>query len=116
MKMEHVTIRVADMEKSIAFYTDVMGLKIQRDMRPRAPIVFLAETPDDVPVELIQETENIYKGSGIDVGFHCDDVQGAYDRLQAAGYELSEMRSPRPGVHFFYVKDPNGVSVQLIGE
>ena len=44
--MEHVTIRVADMEKSIAFYTDVIGLKIQRDMRPRAPIVFLAETPE----------------------------------------------------------------------
>ena len=116
MKMQHVTIRVADMERSIAFYTDVIGLKIQRDRRPQAPIVFLAETPDEVPAELIEEPDNSYAGHGVDIGFHCNDVRKAYGEMEAAGYELSSLRNPRPGVYFFYVKDPDGVSVQFIGE
>ncbi|MGN0962811.1 MAG: VOC family protein [Clostridia bacterium] len=44
MKMVHVTIHSACLEESVAFYREVVGLVLQRDLRPAgAPIVFLAD-------------------------------------------------------------------------
>lgn len=50
MKMVHVTINTPDLEKSLNFYQEIIGLKIRTDMRKTAgmPIVFLADGVEDV--------------------------------------------------------------------
>lgn len=115
MKMVHVTIYTASMEESIKFYEEVVGLKVQMDMRQfGGNIVFLAENEGDTQVELIEDAEKAYKGSGISMGFRVEDVESKRDELVAMGIEATPMIMPNPHVKFFFVKDPNGLDIQFI--
>lgn len=78
MKMVHITINTADLEKSLAFYQNIIGLKIRTDMRQLSgmPIVFLEDGADSTCVELIENKEQPYNGSGLSIGFHVDDPDG----------------------------------------
>lgn len=115
MKMVHVTIRTKCMEESIKFYEEVVGLKLQADLRPMGgAIVFLAENEGDTEVELIEDPENAYTGAGISMGFHTADVEVKHAELKEKGYEVTPIISPNPRTKFFFVNDPNGVQVQFI--
>ncbi len=115
MSMVHVTIYTAKMEESVKFYEDVVGLKIQRDLREfGGNIVFLAEKEGDTQVELIDEAEKAYTGSGISMGFHVDDVDAKREEVVAKGLQPTPIIAPNPQVKFFFVDDPNGVTVQFI--
>ena len=116
MKMVHVTINTPDLEKSLNFYQEIIGLKIRTDMRKTAnmPIVFLADGAEDICVELIENSEQPYQGGGLSIGFHVDDVDTAYTRLKDKGLTLSPVVSPNPHTKFFFVDSPEGVRIQLI--
>ena len=115
MKMVHVTIFTGCLEESIKFYEDVVGLKIQNDLRQFGEkIVFLAKDEGDTQVELIDDPQNAYKGSGISMGFHVDDVEAKREEILAKGLNPTPMIAPNPHVKFFFVEDPNGVTVQFI--
>ncbi len=116
MKMVHVTINTPDLERSLDFYQEIIGLKIRTDMRKTAnmPIVFLADGEEDVCVELIEDPEKPYQGDGLSIGFHVDDVDTAYARLKAKGLTLSPLISPNPHTKFFFVDSPEGTRIQLI--
>ena len=115
MSMVHVTIYTAKLEESIKFYEDIVGLKIQTDLRQfGGNIVFLAEKEGDTQVELIDEPEKAYKGSGISMGFHVEDVDAKREELITKGLEPTPIIAPNPEVKFFFVDDPNGVTVQFI--
>ena len=112
MFIPHITIYTAKLEESIAFYQDVAKLQIVADQRPRAPIVFLANGEGETRVELIEAPQNAYTGSGIAIGFATDDAEAERERL--AYLDPTPFMCPGPNVKFFFVKDPNGVTVQLI--
>ena len=117
MKLVHVTIKVRDLDSSLEFYQKVVGLTIRRDMRtvPGMPIVFLSDEAGDTNVELIGSQEaDSYSGSGISIGFKTDDIHGQYKRIQELGLSPGEMISPVPGTNFFFVADPDGLTVQFI--
>ena len=115
MKMVHVTIYTGCLEESIKFYEDVVGLKIQNDLRQFGEkIVFLAKDAGDTQVELIDDPEKAYKGSGISMGFHVDDVEAKREEVLAKGLNPTPIITPNPHVKFFFVEDPNGVTVQFI--
>ena len=115
MKMVHVTIFTGCLEESIKFYEDIVGLKIQNDLRQfGGNIVFLAKDEGDTQVELIDDSQNAYKGSGISMGFHADDVEAKREEILAKGLNPTPIITPNPHVKFFFVEDPNGVTVQFI--
>ena len=115
MKMVHVTIRTKCMEESIKFYEEVVGLKVQVDLRPMGgAIVFMAENEGDTEVELIENPQEAYSGAGISMGFHTEDVEGKHVELKEKGFEVTPIISPNPNTKFFFVNDPNGVQVQFI--
>jgi lactoylglutathione lyase len=115
MKMVHVTIFTGCLEESIKFYEDVVGLKIQNDLREfGGNIVFLAKDEGDTQVELIDDPQKAYKGSGISMGFHVDDVEAKREEILAKGLNATPIIAPNPHVKFFFVEDPNGVTVQFI--
>ena len=114
MKMQHITIRTAELEKSIKFYQDIIGLRMQRDLRQfGSPIVFLADG-DDPCIELIEDAAQAYSGAGISIGFHVEDVEGKRAELEEKGFAPTPMISPDPNVKFFFIKDPDGVTIQFI--
>ena len=77
MKMAHVSIFSKWMDESVAFYQDIVGLTVQRDMRdnPLHPIVFLANAAGETCVEIIGEPDNAFQGTGISMGFVTDDAE-----------------------------------------
>ena len=112
MFIPHITIYTAKLEESIAFYQDVAKLRIVADQRPRAPIVFLANAEGETRVELIETPQNAYTGGGIAIGFETGDVEAERERL--AHLNPTPFMCPGPNVKFFFIKDPNGVTIQLI--
>lgn len=114
MKIKHITINTADLEKSMKFYEDIIGLKLQRDLRQfGSPIVFLADG-DDPCIELIENPAQAYSGAGISIGFHTEDVEAKRAELEEKGFAPTPMLSPNPNVKFFFIQDPNGVKIQFI--
>ena len=114
MNLAHITINTARLEESIAFYQSVLGLEINRDLRDEAgmPIVFLSG--GTVNIELIENAEQAYHGGGISLGFPVDDVEAEHIRMLKQGLDPSPIVSPNPATKFFFIADPNGVSIQLL--
>lgn len=121
MHIEHVTIRVKDMEESLKFYSEIIGLKETRNIRPREGfnIVFL-DDPKGGTVELIEdagfnESFDYKKNDQMHIGFAVDSVEETMAFIKSKGIEIA--RGPiegAGGVVFFYVYDPNGVLTQFI--
>ena len=118
MKMQHVTIMTRCLEDSVKFDQEQVGLTIVRDMRdnPAHQIVFLANAAGEPCVELIANPEAVNSSEGISMGFAVDDVEAERQKKEAAGLQPGPMVSPNPKTKFFFVKDPNGVSIQFIQE
>lgn len=116
MKMVHVTINTADLEKSLAFYQDIIGLKIRTDMRQEqnVPIVFLDDGNSGVCIELIENQEQLNNGAGLSIGFHVNDVEAVHGWMWGKGLQPSPMLSPNPHTKFFFVNDPSGIRIQII--
>ena len=115
--MAHVTIFTKCLEESVRFYEETAGLKIQRDMRGTDhPIVFLAESENSPCVELVENTEAAYHGSGILIGFLVEDAERERKIKEEAGLCPGPMVMPNPHAKFFTVKDPNGVEIQFLQE
>lgn len=114
MIIQHVTIRTTDLDTSVAFYRDVIGLEIKTDMRETAgiPIVFLCDKEGGTCVELSQNKSP--NGSGISIGFHAEDVEAVHAVMTEKGLNPSPIISPNPNKKFFYIEDPNGTSIQFI--
>lgn len=117
MFMQHVTIHTVDLDASVAFYQDIARLQVISDRRPNAPMVFLANQKGETEIELIETPpERAYTGGGITVGFYTKDVEAEHTRLAELDLKPTDIISPAPGVQFFFIKDPNGVQIQIIKE
>ena len=113
------TIKVKDLEESIEFYQQIVGLKLQRKFEagPEREIAFLAAAEGETEVELIadQGKEDIDIGQDISLGFEIDSVAEKIRFLKEKGIEIeSGPVAPNPEIEFFYVLDPNGVKIQFV--
>lgn len=122
MKFSHVTLSVSDLEASVRFYHDIVGLEIMRRFPagPGREIVFLGS--GDTEVELISganhdrpDSGGTLPGQGISMGFAAASLEDLISLLRENGYETDgNIISPQPNVRFFFAKDPDGYSVQFI--
>ena len=123
MKYLHTMVRVRDLEASLRFYCEGLGLTETRRMenaQGRFTLVYLAaaETPD-AEVELTwnwpDEAGNSEDyGSARNFGhlaFRVQDVYATCERLQAMGYTIN--RPPRDG-HMAFVRSPDLISIELL--
>ena len=119
MKYLHSMVRVRDIEQSLRFYCEGLGLKETRRMENAAgkfTLVYLAapETPE-AEVELTYNwgSEEDY-GSARNFGHLAFEVENIYDicrHLQSMGYTIS--RPPRDG-HMAFVRSPDLISIELL--
>ncbi|KAF0805949.1 glyoxalase/bleomycin resistance protein/dioxygenase [Alcanivorax xiamenensis] len=119
MKYLHTMVRVTDLDASLRFYCEGLGLKeVRRKDVPagRFTLVFLAapESPE-AEVELTwnwDPEENM--GSARNFGhlaFRVDDIYALCQHLQDMGYTIN--RPPRDG-HMAFVRSPDLISVELL--
>ncbi len=123
MKYLHTMIRVGDLEKSIKFYTEILGLSFHRKKDypdGRFTLAFLGEGGDTEPfLELTRnwDTEQYDLGSGYGhMAFGVNDIYSACDRIkQAGGRIIREPGSMKHGTTVIaFVEDPDSYKIELI--
>lgn len=116
MKFCWTTIHVKDMEKSLKFYEEIVGLKINNRFNagPNMEIVFLGQ--GETQIELIYDEEkDINMGKSISLGFEVESVDNMINFIKEKGIEVhSGPFQPNPSTKFFYVEDPNGLKIQFV--
>ena len=113
IKFRHVTLSVKDLDESIKFYREVVGLEITERFPagPGMEIVFLAD--GDTAVELISGGAEASAGAVI-LGFESASLEDTMALLKEKGYQFKEkVISPDPKTRFFFAKDPDGYNVQF---
>ncbi|MDR0859000.1 MAG: VOC family protein [Oscillospiraceae bacterium] len=116
MKFAHVTISVIDLDKSISFYRDIVGLPLQSrtPAGPDTEIAFLGDGGTKVELICRKGESSVFFSQDISIGFETDSVTELSALLKANGYETGEIISPNPQVAFFFISDPNAVKVQFL--
>lgn len=125
MQFLHTMIRISDVDQSLDFYVDKLGLvEISRydSEKGRFTLIFLA-APEDVDLArerkapMLELTYNwdpeSYSG-GRNFGhlaFRVQDIYAICQRLMEAGIPIN--RPPRDG-HMAFVRSPDGISIELL--
>ena len=125
MEFLHTMVRVADLDRALAFYVGTFGLVETRRVeneKGRFTLVFLAAPGDaerakDTKSPLVELTYNwdpeTYSG-GRNFGhlaYQVDDIYAFCAKLQNAGVTIN--RPPRDG-YMAFVKSPDGISIELL--
>jgi len=116
MRFAHVTISVKDMEESLRFYRDIVGLPVTRKFPagPGRDIVFLG-FEGGTEIELISGAQGALSfGQDISIGFEVESLEQMIRSLRDNKVEVGETQSPNPSVKMTFVSDPNGVRVQFL--
>lgn len=111
------TLYVKDMEESLRFYTQLVGLPVvsRYPAGPGREIAFLGD--GDAKVELIYDkaADAAKEIPNISWGFRTPSLDEAMERVRAYGIaELDGPYAPAPGTRFFFIRDPNGLSIQFV--
>jgi catechol 2,3-dioxygenase-like lactoylglutathione lyase family enzyme len=137
ISVNHTAISVADMERSLAFYRDLLGMKVAMDVEgtseklgvivglpgARARIVMLEL--DNQRIELFQYRTPVGKpmpegmaqcDNGLThIAFNVTDLDGIYEGLKEKGVRFySEPQVLRGEMKVVYFKDPDGVTLEFM--
>ena len=118
MKYLHTMVRVTDLDKSLVFYRDLLGLKeIRRSVneKGRYTLIFLAAPgQEETPVELTFNWDpEVYTG-GRNFGhlaYEVDDIYAFCAKLQKAGVTIN--RPPRDG-NMAFIRSPDNISIEIL--
>ena len=117
MKFRWVTVTVKDLEESIGFYRDVVGLSVSRRFAAGNGMEIAFLNAGGTEVELIydpQATSGQF-GSGISLGFQVDSIEDMMNSVVEKGLQIqSGPFQPNPQTKFFFVLDPNGLKIQFV--
>lgn len=118
MRYLHTMIRVFDLEKSLAFYIDQLGLQeIRRtdNEKGRYTLIFLATGPNEPTIELTHNWDQKEAYTvGRNFGHLAYEVENIYDVCQRLHDQaVTILRPPRDG-HMAFIRSPDQVSVELL--
>ena len=126
MRILHTMLRVGNLERSIAFYTQVLGMKLLRSKEypdGEFTLAFLGYDDEDkaTAIELTYNwgTDNYQLGDGFGhIALEVDDVYKAADEIKkSGGHILREAGPMNAGTTVIaFVKDPDGYQIELIGK
>ena len=124
MRLLHTMFRVGNLERSIEFYTDVLGMKLLRQKEyPEGEFtlafVGYGEESDTAVIELTYNwgTKSYDLGNGYGhIALGVDDIYATCDELKRRGGKVT--REPGPMQHgntvIAFVEDPDGYKIELI--
>ena len=126
MRLLHTMLRVRNLETSIHFYCDVMGMQLlkRKDYSEgRFTLAFVGYGPESeqAVIELTHnwDTDDYTMGDAFGhIAIAVDDVYSACERIRDAGGKV--VREPGPMKHgstiLAFVEDPDGYKLELLGE
>ena len=125
MRYLHTMVRVKDLEASLHFYRDLMGLVQTRRMDSEAgrfSLIYLAAPQDvgraesekspEVELTFNWDPEDYQGGRNFGhLAFEVEDIYAACQRLADGGVTIN--RPPRDG-HMAFIRSPDGISIELL--
>ncbi|WP_457356185.1 VOC family protein [Roseateles sp. P5_D6] len=118
MKYLHTMVRVSDLDASLKFYCDALGLRELRRSEHEAgrfTLIFLAAPGDDsAQVELTHNWDESGYTGGRNFGhlaYAVDNIYAACQKLMDHGVTIN--RPPRDG-RMAFVRSPDGISIELL--
>ncbi len=125
MRILHTMLRVTDLERSIKFYTDILGMKLLRrkdypEGRFTLAFVGYGDEAHDTVIELTHnwDTDHYEMGDAFGhIAIEVDDVYQAAERIRAAGGTILREAGPmNAGTTLIaFVADPDGYPIELLG-
>ncbi len=121
-KFLHTCIRVMDLEKSLKFYKEALGLRETKRMDfpgEEFTLVYLSDEKGEYEIELTYNynPEKPYEiGNGFShIALSVEDLEASRERHKEMGYEVTEiMGLPGKDMRFYFVTDPDGYDVEII--
>ena len=118
MRLAHTMIRVRDLEASIAFYTEFLGLREvrRRPIGDEATLVFLTDQSATYHLELTYNHDGRDYELGTQFGhlaFVTDDLDGVKQEIERRGWWSRESKPEAPASYVF-VRDPDGYDVEIL--
>ncbi len=124
MRMLHTMLRVEDLDRSLAFYTDVMGMKLLRkadnpEYEYTLAFVGYGEESEQAVLELTYNWDGQTYDKGNAYGHVAFEVEDIYDfcaHLEAKGADVYRQPGPVKGgkTIIAFVRDPDGYAIELI--
>ena len=124
MRMLHTMLRVGDLERSVAFYTDVLGMKLlRRTDRPEQRYTLAFVGYGDEREHAVLELTYNYGVERYDLGdayghvaIAVPDAKAACDAVRAKGGNVTRDAGPVKGgtTVIAFVQDPDGYKIELI--
>jgi len=118
MKYLHTMVRVADIDRSLEFYCEQLGLvelRRHESEQGRFTLVFLAAPGDEeAQIELTHNWDPEEYDEGRNFGhlaYRVDDIYAICQKLMDAGVTIN--RPPRDG-HMAFVRSPDNISIELL--
>jgi len=125
MRLLHTMIRVGNLQKSIDFYTNVLGMRLLRqkdypDGRFTLAFVGYDDESENTAIELTHnwDTEQYELGEGFGhLAIEVDDVYAATQRIRDMGGKIIRDAGPmNAGTTIIaFVEDPDGYQIELLG-
>src|SRR4051812_22563160 len=118
-KLLHTRYRVTDLEKTVSFYRDVLGLEeVRRHKSGRgSQLVFFKAPQSDGEIEICKFDESGPVQVGPDLthlAFEVDDLDKFARHVAAKGYPLSDGPHSTNGGRIAFIDAPEGYEVELI--
>lgn len=124
MRLLHTMLRVGDLQRSIKFYTEILGMKLLRQKeypKGKFTLAFLGygDEKSHTALELTYnwDTDHYDLGSGFGhLAIEVDDVYKAAERIRAAGGKIIREAGPmNAGTTLLaFVADPDGYEIELL--
>jgi len=126
MRLLHTMLRVGNLERSIEFYTSVLGMRLLRQKdypEGRFTLAFVGygDEKDNTVIELTHnwDTDNYDLGEGYGhIAIEVDDVYQAVETLRERGGKVIREAGPmNAGTTILaFVEDPDGYPIELLGK
>lgn len=122
-KIIHSMIRVLDLDRSLSFYRDALGLEVSSHLDfPEFALAYLRNRENDFELELTLNkgrTEPYTHGSGYGhIAVAVDDLDAEHARLRGIGIAPNDIKEFRDGerliARFFFMQDPDGYKIEVL--
>jgi lactoylglutathione lyase len=115
MKFCWSTLLVKNMEESLSFYRDVIGLEVvtRFNAMPGLEIAFLGTGETQIELVCNAESANAVVGDAVSWGFDVASLDDALAMVKERNIPLHSGPFVHPNVKYFFIQDPNGLKIQL---